>query len=290
MAATYGHWELRGQYAQVLSDVAVKQPAWLDGWLRACPDDPHAWLLQAYAEGARAGEARGGGKASETSQAQFRSFAELMKASAEACERAADLAPDDPTPWIQSIWSLFGRGGDAGMFQRRFAELTARDPHNHLGHEAAMQFLTEKWYGSHPQMYELVMKAAAGAPDGSPLAILPVQAHIEYALREFCWDRREGVAENVEFWRSRGVRQSIADARRRWEAAGPPSHPLAVKCRSVLAFAYSWGEMFPAAAELFDQLGDRASRYPWYYRGANEEKVYLRCRREALSRRHEPAH
>lgn len=175
------------------------------------------------------------------------------------------------------------------MFQRRFAELTARDPHNYLGHEAAMQYLTEKWYGSHQQMYELVMKAAAAAPDGSPQAILPVKAHIEYALREFCWDDREGVAENIEFWQSSGVRRSLAEARQKWEAAGPPSHPMAVKCRSVLAFAYSWGEMFPEAAELFDQLGDRASRYPWYYRGGDEGQVYVRCCEEAYARRAAPA-
>lgn len=40
MSATYGNWELRGQYAQVLSDVALKESRWLDEWLRARPDAP----------------------------------------------------------------------------------------------------------------------------------------------------------------------------------------------------------------------------------------------------------
>ncbi|ROT33016.1 hypothetical protein [Micromonospora sp. HM5-17] len=267
-AETVGDWERRALYANVLGKV---DRVWLDDWLAAAPDDPGLWVLLANREADRAGRARGAGKASETSREQFADFHYFMARAAEACERAAALNPDDPTPWIQSIWTLFGHRSGA-PFEKRFAELTARDPFSYLGHEAAVQYRTKKWFGSHGAMYELARSAAASAPPGSPLHALPVQAHIEYALREFFWgDNPNGAEQNLEFWNSPDVVREVEAARADWLAAGPPRHPAAPKVRGVFAFVASWGERWRPALADFRELGPVASEYPWYYRGRPAE-------------------
>jgi hypothetical protein len=207
-----------------------------------------------------------------------------MAVAERTAQRAIALGPDDPTPWVDYLWSLFPEGRTK-EFSGGFAELRARDPYHYTGHEAALQFYAEKWYGSHDEMYEMAREVAASAPPGAAVNMLPIQGHIEYALREYFWDANNDVAGNVSFWRQPAVQRELDECVANWRATGPPAHAQAMKTRSVQALAYMWSGRHGEAARVFDEIGPYlGGGYPWYYLGRDSAKHFTKYRALAKGR------
>jgi hypothetical protein len=282
IAAAGRDWERRGHRCGVLAGVVPAGDGWLGGWLAASPDDPTAWTLKASVDSDRAGEARGSASAANTTAEQFRLFEELMAVAEQTAQRAIKLGPDDPTPWVNYLWSLFP-DGRTKQFAVGFAELRARDPYHYTGHEAALQFYAEKWYGSHDKMYEMARATAASAPPGAAVNMLPIQGHIEYCLREYFWDANNDVAGNVGFWRKPAVQRELDACVANWRAGGSPPHALAMKTRSVQALAYMWSGRHAEAARVFAEIGPYlGGGYPWYYLGRDSAKHFTTYRDLAM--------
>lgn len=280
--AADGDWERRAHRIDVLGEFGANHPGWLEAWLAAEPAGAEAAVVRARAEIARAWHARGGNWAAHTSSRAFRKFDRILRRAEGAINRAARLAFDDPSPWISSLWLTIGRGEPWSVFEHRWSELVARDPHNYLGHEARLQRSCAKWAGSHELMYEFCYAAAESAPPGSPLAVLPLQAHFEVELKELARPYGTGLVNVARLWEGERVRTDIDVAMARWLGAGPPSHALAMKARSVLARALTKARRYPEAAEQFAAIGPYVSRYPWSYEVSGPEKGFLEARKRAV--------
>lgn len=108
------------------------------------------------------------------------------------------------------------------------AETTARAPHHYEGHWWALQYWCHTWRGSERLAVKFAERAAAKAPPGSLLTVLPPAAHVEH-------DESDGAEGDRTPEMVARVDAGLADA----AAADPtrprlpePRHPLRTTSRS----------------------------------------------------------
>ncbi|SNT64560.1 hypothetical protein SAMN05421812_117100 [Asanoa hainanensis] len=224
LGATGRDWELRGRRIAVLGIAAGHSPRWLDQWEATLPDDPNVAVLRADALMDQAGEARGYASARNTTREQFREFDRLSTLAAQASARAMELNPDDPHPWVTRLTSMLADGHrQHDEFHEAMGEAVKRDPYNFDTHIMAVTFFCQKWYGSHEQMFAAARGPATSAPVGSSVAMLPLLAHFEYALREYGFDTRaESLSAKADYFRRPEVIGEIQACAAKWRGAGEP--------------------------------------------------------------------
>lgn len=252
-------WERRGAYVPRLAESALHSPGWLDAWLARSPRDPDAVLVKAEHCVRQAWEIRTGARASSVSHDQFQAFFALLDDAVPVLGAAAELNPTDPVPWQVALAHARGSQAPREVFDAYWAEATARAAHHYGCHVAAMQYLCDKWYGSHEEMFDFAETAAGQALPGSLLHALPLLAAVEY---EVVADARDGrpaaYRPRIEAALTRALELSAAYGQGDPEVAGVRNH-LAL----MLVLAGRHGE----ALEQFRAVGVHATRYPWAYLG-----------------------
>ncbi|MFC5008069.1 hypothetical protein ACFPIJ_60935 [Dactylosporangium cerinum] len=266
IAAAGTDWERRGHRIAVLGANAATDSAWLDAWQAAASDDPTAVTVSASTLTARAKNARGTAAASRTSAAQFRRFDELSELAMVQARRAVELDRADPTPCTILCRAMFSRGDQHG-FHEALEEGRRRDPFEFGLNVMAVNFHCAKWYGSHDAMFAVARAAATAAPPGAGVAMLPLFAHFEYAMREYTWGEvtTQGLAQTHAYFRDPDVQREIDACAAKWRALGPPSHPNAILCDNWLAIAYSLGARRRDCKAVFDRIGPYAATHTWAY-------------------------
>ncbi|WP_203897341.1 hypothetical protein [Virgisporangium aliadipatigenens] len=247
--------ELRGRRIGVLTTAAKESDGWLMAWLTAEPSSPDAAIIFAALLNDRAGDARGSASAAHTTREQFAAFGELSRAAHEASRRAVALAPDDPQPWIEIIYSQFATG-DRNAFDEAVREALRRDPTYIRVHIAGVSFLCQKWFGSHERMFAAARTPAASAPPGSDLHILPVFGHIEYALTEYSFRERtpQSFAACRRYFQRPDVRHEVDACVARFRAGGPHTRLRSLTCLNWIAVAYTLGDRRAEAKAVFDEM------------------------------------
>ncbi|MCM4078568.1 hypothetical protein [Paractinoplanes hotanensis] len=254
------NWELRGRRIAAFGDLAVVDDSWLYAWLRAEPSDPAAVLLQAATLRTRAGKARGGASAANTTAEQFADHHALSTAAAEVGRRAmAFAAPNDPVPWAQVLDTMFGdHQTRESSFDEVFDEGRRRDPYNFDLHLTAMSLHCQKWFGSHELMFATARKVASSAPPGANVLLLPLLAHIEYAMREFSWGENAKDNKSLKRCRKYFHRAQVQQEMDHWIAkwrAGIPNPGRLTTCLHWLAIYYTMSGRQKEAKAVFDELG-----------------------------------
>ncbi|MDX3613244.1 hypothetical protein OG920_02180 [Streptomyces europaeiscabiei] len=260
-------WDRRGEYSASLAELALHHTGWLDGWRRERPGDPDLALVAAELEIDRAWEIRTAARARHVSQEQFQAFRAVLRDAAPVLRTAADLNPGDPVPWRIHIAHAMGLGAPRDVFDEYLARGREAHPH-HVGlHARAVQYLAEKWYGSHPEMFEFTESAAAAAPDGSPLRGLPLHAVTEYAL-----DHKAGIGKGPVAW---SRIEGHVEAGLELSAAFEPGDRRAAGFRNHLALALIRSGREAEALEVFRLIGTDARTFPWAYLGDAREIFLL---------------
>lgn len=209
--ATGRDWELRARRLSVLAAAAARDPRWLLAWEASVPDDPAVAILRAESLLDQAGAARDAGPG------QLREFDRLSGLAVRAGQRAADLNPHAPYPWVTRMNAMFADGyRQADDFTTSAREALRRDPHNFEAHLTVVTFRSAKWYGTHDEMFTAARSAAAAAPSGSPSTMLPLLAHFEYALREY----GQNLSAKKEYFRRERVAAEITCCAAKWQFPG----------------------------------------------------------------------
>ncbi|MEU6352681.1 hypothetical protein ABZ896_25705 [Streptomyces sp. NPDC047072] len=260
-------WERRGRCSAGLAELALHHTGWFDEWRRMRPGDPDAALVSAELEIDRAWEIRTAARARHVSREQFQAFHTVLHDARPVLSTAADLNPGDPVPWRVLIAHAMGVGAARDVFEEYLARGRAADPH-HLGlHARAVQYLAQKWYGSHEEMFAFAESAAAAAPEGSPLRGLPLHAVTEYAL-----EHEAGIGKGPVAW---SRIEGLVEAGRELSARFEPGDPRAADFRNHLALALIRSDREPEALEMFRLIGTDARTFPWAYLGDPRETFLL---------------
>lgn len=182
LAATRADHERRAVELDVLRDAAVQHVDELARLADQQPDDADLALWLGATRIAHAWDVRSSKRASQVSREQFEQFWLLLGGAHAPLMRAAELLPDDPNPWDQLQWRGLGLQVGRPELDDVWHQLAERGPRFYGGHASRVQVLCGKWAGSTTEVLEFAEKAAANAGPGSPIAALPVAAHLEVAM------------------------------------------------------------------------------------------------------------
>jgi hypothetical protein len=268
-------WDRRSHRVRVLAE-AVANSSWVERWQVLEPVNPDAALLRAQVETVRAlrGSLAGGTGHPETA-------AEAL----ELCTHAAEMAPEDPTPWV--VMLTLSRATDRGRrsghdeFWKRWQQMRVRDPFNRDGHHEALVYLFAAWCGSHREMYDFAYWLAGEAPVGSPLAALPLVAHAEVFRASTVGVPRQRQPSPHAHWSRELVRADIDRVLRSWLGSATEPHAQADLDRNYLLHAMVHSGLVDTdeTRALFDAIGSHAMRVPWSYTGDPESSfLYWRDR------------
>ncbi|MFE9728350.1 hypothetical protein ACFYQ5_33435 [Streptomyces sp. NPDC005794] len=260
LAATREHaqWERRDTCVSRLARASLHHPGWLDSWLEESPESPDAVLVKADQYIYEAWEIRTGARATHVEADQFRAFHTVLRDAVPVMSAAAELNPDDPVPWRVALTQARGIQAPRDVFDTYLAEANARDPHHEGCHVQALQYLCDKWYGSHEEMFAFAERAADQAPPGSRLHALPLQAVVEYLIADEETPDPDPYTRRVEaaVTRAQALSESYAPGDR--EAAGFRNH-LALVLWSM--------NRYEEALTAFRTAGVHATTFPWTYFG-----------------------
>ncbi|WP_405679478.1 hypothetical protein OG292_14370 [Streptomyces sp. NBC_01511] len=264
-------WKRRGGYVPRLAESALHNPGWLDAWLAESPRDPDAVLVKAEHRVQQAWEIRTGARASGVSRDQFQAFFALLDDAVPVIGAAAELNPTDPVPWQVALTHARGSQAPREVFDAYWAEATARAPHHYGCHLSALQYLCDKWYGSHQEMFDFAERAAEHALPGSKLHALPLLAAVEYDV----------VSTGTPAKADRIDRSRIdAALERALELSGayPHGDPEVAGIRNHLALMLVLADRPGEALEEFRAVGAHATEIPWAYLGdARDEFLEYRA-------------
>ncbi|MEU6082131.1 hypothetical protein [Streptomyces sp. NPDC047108] len=251
-------WERRDGYVSVLAEFAVHNPGWLDAWLAASPEDPDAVLVKAGLGIDQAWRIRSAARAADVSREQFRAFFALLEDAVPVIRAAADLNPTDPVPWRIALTHARGVQAPREVFDAYWREAVERASHHYGCHSTALQYLSEKWYGSHEEMFAFAERAAAAALPGSQLHALPLLAAVEY----------EVVADRTQDGPIAGDRIDAAiDRALELSSWYEPGDPEIAGVRNHLTLMLLRAGRWTVALDMFRAIGVHARSAPWSYFG-----------------------
>ncbi|MDH6109274.1 hypothetical protein P3T36_000046 [Kitasatospora sp. MAP12-15] len=266
----------RGDHARLTSLVTCVQD--MPGNLlldigRSRSDDPLARTVSGARHVAWAWEARSRAQASRVSREQFDLFHERLRGAEEHLYAAVELDPDSAAPW--TFLTTASRGLEHGhdVTRRRFEAGVRRAPTHVALHSALLQQVCAKWSGSHEEMHGFARESLAKAPPGSGLGMLTAEAHIEHWLDLPSPD-------DAAYMRSPEVVEELRQA-----AAASVLHPDYSPTESpypalnTFALAFWLAGDLASARQLFERIGDHATRFPWAYCG-NPGQVFAKARQE----------
>lgn len=245
-------------YVGLASDVPGLQ-AWVNEWVEAEPRSSLPVLVRGAHAIGWAWQARGNARAKDTSEAQFRIFAQRLKIAEDCLNDAVGRDRNDPTGWALLITTAIGRSLGQDEVRHRFAEAVARHRWHRGAHYGLFKKLCAKWGGSHDQMHQFADETAATAPPGSPLGALVAEAHIERWL-----DLPAG--QDVAHMHQPEVRAALHEAADR--SVRHPAHrrrPGWPGAHNMFAMAFWLADEHDAAAEQFDAVGELVTGWPWRY-------------------------
>ncbi|MFD5394737.1 hypothetical protein ACFWJW_10985 [Streptomyces sp. NPDC127097] len=257
-------FEVRAHRSLVLASVAADSDL-AERWLAEEPG-PDAALLWARVAMLRA---------LRMADAGDRRQGALARIAQSACERAAKLLPDDPTPWVaQLALTRLDRPQDpapqglltapAGPWYL-LAHILRLDPWHREAHHRFLSFFFTRYGGSSSASWDVAAFLSQRAPATSPLRLLPLVALVEdydpsALLADHAWEQPQWISAALSIYHHWFPR-----------VAGYRFTP-------VLDLAYLAHALFMAkhefeAREVFTAMGPYASRMPWSAFGDPEEQL-----------------
>jgi hypothetical protein len=264
LADTAHGWQWT-QRTQVLAAAAAGTDV-VRAWLAEEPDSVHAAVMHA-----RVGVER----ALRAQREKHRRTHELWIEAWDAAQSATRIAPQDPVPWVcllalaqldpQQQWEEHRVPAPEPLLPPGpwglLAEAGKRDPYNREAHHRMLQFLYVR--GGSGRLAEAAgyaQWAAAQAPPGSALHVLPLYVRVERYRRASGHDAAldlHWVAEDAAREAGRALWSWFEHTHRAERSLLDLNH---------LAHAL-WGSLqFPDAARVFDAIGPYVTPPPWMYR------------------------
>lgn len=241
-----GDWDRRSHRMSVLADylAASHLPS---AWARREPRNTGALVLHAWTELAR-GRSQG--------------YLEDAAAVTEICFRAADLAPEDPSPWVVLLGvSRLERWEQPQVFGV-WNEVLSRDRWNREAYLSMLRYLTPQEAGSRIQVLEFVDALSARMPANAPCAATELTAQV---LQYHSVIARGGLEALVarNHWSHVSAAQTLDRAVHTWVRPDFFRHAAALADLNLLAYALMAADRRHEARLVFEALSGTVTAWPW---------------------------
>jgi hypothetical protein len=258
-------WDDRFFYVNVLSDIE-ERPDWLAEWIAARPQSPLPLLFRGACGIRWAWHVRGGKYASRVKKEAWPVFRTLLVNADRDLAKAAELDLADPTPHARSVLCAIGLSLGVEEAGSPFGAATAIHRWHYGAHESMLQALTQKWLGSHAQMFEFARSVSTQAPEGRPVHTLLPRAHLE----QWLWLARqpEDRKRQVRYFDDQVVRSEVRRAAGlSIDSPNYQAHKTTPSDRNVFAMCFWLMRDFESTLGQMQLIGPLIQRFPWAYRG-----------------------
>lgn len=153
------------------------EPEWLSDWIEDKPQSPEANLVRGIYGVYAAWKIRGSGWVPK----DVDNFWDRLREADADLNRAAELLPQDPTPWAWMLWTAKGLQFDHDEEQRRFNEAIKRSPGHRAAHSFYLDAIKPKWGGSREQVEAFAADTLKRARPGSHMLVVIPEAIVELA-------------------------------------------------------------------------------------------------------------
>jgi len=234
-------WDRRVHRVSVLA--RNLPPSVCDRWSADRPGDGDALVLRSWERAVRA-PAEGRGAVREAER---------------ACLRAAECCPEDPAPWLALLELMHACAVPVRDAVPVWSEAVTRAPWHRTAYHQLLRYLSPRGHGSVVDMLDFARQAAARAPFGSPLALLPVAARVELVAHR----QRQMPVGAESHWHEPRAADEAAAALTGWFGTSAAPHAEAVADLNVLAFALTRIQRPAEAAAVFRRIGRHMTPHPW---------------------------
>ena len=181
---------------------------------------------------------------------------------ADACLRAAELAPEDPTPWVVLLGlSRLERRSQSEVFGL-LNEVVARDHWNREAHLGMLRYLGREEMGSRIQVLDFVEAVRARTPANAPCAATELTAQV---LQYHSVLTRGGVEALLarHHWSRPSAAEALDRAAHTWARPGFLHHAAALADLNLLAYALMAAERRGEARPVFEAINGTVAAWPW---------------------------
>ncbi|MFF8960730.1 hypothetical protein [Streptomyces sp. NPDC014894] len=259
-----GDFEVRAHRSLVLASEAADSDL-AERWLgeEPCPESALLWARVAMLRALRAAD--GHDPHTDT----------LVDIARAACDRAARMLPEDPTPWVaQLALARIRRPLDPaprGLLTappgpwRLLSRVIGLDPWNREAHHRFLAFFFTRYGGTASARWDVATFLSHRAPAASALRLLPLVALAEE------YDPASLLAYRT--WRQPQWVGTATGSYTHWFPRLPEYRFTPVLDLSYLAHALYMGRRELEAREVLLAMGPYAARMPWSVFGAPDEQL-----------------
>jgi hypothetical protein len=241
-----GDWDRRTHRLDVLAGYLVGSHL-PRSWATREPGNADALVLQAWT---RVAQARAQGRLEDPA------------GTVEMCLRAAELAPEDPTPWVALLaLARLERRPQSEVFAV-WNEVLARDRWNREAYLNMLSYLSPDEGGSRIQVLEFVDTLRARVPANAPCVATELTAQVDqyHSILD-----RGGVEALVarNHWSHVTAAQALDRAAHSWIQPGFLRHAKALADLNLLAYALVAADRRAEARPVFEAIGGVVTAWPW---------------------------
>lgn len=247
---TGSDWDRRSHRISVAAQVTAEQGL-AAAWLAREPHSADALVFHAHVDLLRGLRVR-----------RLDDSAELVS----HCYQAADLRPEDPTPWMILLGAARIERYRSATVNAVWREATARDPWHREAHLQMLGYLSVEEGGSSAGVLEFVDAVRHQVPAYAPCAGLELTA----AVRQFHGLMAQGGVQALtapRLWSGGRVSAALDQAGNQWPSPGFFRHAAALADLNVLAYALCAAQRRSDAAVVFQALAGTVTYWPWHVEG-----------------------
>lgn len=251
--------DMKVAFLQGLSQEPVKN---VQKWAATHAREPAALLMLGEAMIVEARRRRGNAPSAKLSEAAYMGMYEALTEAITAFKGAAELDPKDATPWIRMCDLAAGLELPRDEAEGFFEEARKRDPESFRAHVAMTTFLTERWHGSHEEMFKFVSTVREQAPEHSDLHMLI--AYAGWEQHHFLISSRSAPQKTEAAVSPEALEQQVRAAYA--QSLGHTAYvqrPQSVVARNYAAFWFFVAGMQPELRNELQALDFDYSMTPW---------------------------
>ncbi|MBH5338265.1 hypothetical protein IHE55_27160 [Streptomyces pactum] len=205
---------------------------------------------------------------------------EEERAAVDRCYRAADLRPEDPTPWVVLLGLLRRLRAPSREVFPVWREVTDRDPWHREAYLQMLGYLSPEECGSQVQVRDFVDAVRSRIPATAPAVGVELTATVLHHHRTV----RDGGINAVlagNQWAHPPASTALENAFEDWTRPGFLRHAAALADLNLLAYVLVHANRTPDAAVVFKMIEGKVTPWPWRLDGDPLER-FTHWRERAL--------